>query len=274
MPPVVYGDQGEIDYNKTPSQYGGTAAQKQFVAEIRKKSQGQSEDFGRFPDAQIAAWQPWYDPASGKFRSMRGAPGLFDKPTECPPGQSPGGPDETSPCVPNAGGGGGGFGGGGGYGWGGNSAYGGGGGGMPGGGGYYGAGAPPAFTPPTPESVLNDPGYKFRLQQGLEALQNSAAARGMLRTGETLHDIVNYGQGAASDEYSNAYQRALQGWQTQYQPWNTLYQGGLSAWGTQGGWDLSKYLARYGGDLQKYLQQQNQIYGLINTPPPTMPVYQ
>lgn len=63
------------------------------------------EDLARFSDATLAGWMPFYDPQQGKYRSMRGAEGWFDKPTECPPGSSPSGPSETDPCVPNAGGG-------------------------------------------------------------------------------------------------------------------------------------------------------------------------
>ena len=68
--------------------------------------------------------------------------------------------------------------------------------------------APAAFQAPTPESVLNDWGVRFRMQQGQEQLENSAAARGVLRTGNTLRDILDYGQRAASQEYGNAYTRA------------------------------------------------------------------
>ena len=52
-----------------------------------------------------------------------------------------------------------------------------------------------------------DPGYTFRLNEGMKALQNSAAARGGLLSGNTLKGITNYGQEAASQEYSNAYNR-------------------------------------------------------------------
>src|SRR5689334_9414315 len=37
-----------------------------------------------------------------------------------------------------------------------------------------------SFQAPTGVDMSNDPGYQFRLQQGEEALQNSAAARGGL----------------------------------------------------------------------------------------------
>jgi hypothetical protein len=46
-----------------------------------------------------------------------------------------------------------------------------------------------------------DPSYGFRFNQGLDALQKSAASRGTLLTGGTLKGITNYGQNAASQEY-------------------------------------------------------------------------
>jgi hypothetical protein len=52
-----------------------------------------------------------------------------------------------------------------------------------------------------------DPGYAFRLEQGMKALQNSAAAKGLLGSGTTLKGITDYGQGAASQEYTNAFNR-------------------------------------------------------------------
>ena len=52
-----------------------------------------------------------------------------------------------------------------------------------------------------------DPGYAFRLKEGMKGLQNSAAARGLLSSGSTLKGITDYGQNAASQEYGNAYQR-------------------------------------------------------------------
>lgn len=52
-----------------------------------------------------------------------------------------------------------------------------------------------------------DPGYNFRLSEGMKGLQNSAAAKGLLSSGSTLKGITDYGQGMASQEYGNAYQR-------------------------------------------------------------------
>lgn len=52
-----------------------------------------------------------------------------------------------------------------------------------------------------------DPGYQFRLKEGLNALEKSAAARGGLLSGGALKGITRYGQEAGSQEYQNAYNR-------------------------------------------------------------------
>lgn len=67
----------------------------------------------------------------------------------------------------------------------------------------------PTFRPPTPEELAANPSYQFRLKSGEDALQRAAAAKGVLRTGGTLKDLMGYGQDFASQEYENAYDRAL-----------------------------------------------------------------
>lgn len=52
-----------------------------------------------------------------------------------------------------------------------------------------------------------DPGYAFRLSEGMKGLERSAAARGGLMSGATLKGIQRYGQDLASQEYQNAYNR-------------------------------------------------------------------
>ncbi|WP_411686915.1 DNA transfer protein p32 [Acinetobacter indicus] len=59
----------------------------------------------------------------------------------------------------------------------------------------------------TGQNIYNDPSYQFRLNQGLGAIQSSAAAQGGLLSGATLKALQNYGQDYASQEYSNAYNR-------------------------------------------------------------------
>ncbi len=70
------------------------------------------------------------------------------------------------------------------------------------------------FQAPTAEQAQATPGYQFQLQQGLKALQNSAAARGGLLTGGTSKAINDYAQGQAASNYGNTYNRALQSYQT------------------------------------------------------------
>jgi hypothetical protein len=55
-----------------------------------------------------------------------------------------------------------------------------------------------------------DPSMAFRIQQGENALQNSAAARGHLLSGATMKGISDYAQNTAQQAYSDAEQRAAQ----------------------------------------------------------------
>lgn len=52
-----------------------------------------------------------------------------------------------------------------------------------------------------------DPGYGFRLSEGLNALNRSAAARAGLQSGAALKAAQRYGQDVASQEFGNAYNR-------------------------------------------------------------------
>lgn len=60
---------------------------------------------------------------------------------------------------------------------------------------------------PSQIDLESDPGYQFRMDQGVEALDKSAAARGRLQSGAQSKALVDYGQGMGSQEYSNAYAR-------------------------------------------------------------------
>jgi hypothetical protein len=72
------------------------------------------------------------------------------------------------------------------------------------------------FNAPTNVTEQNDPGFQFRLQQGTDAIQRSAAAKGNLLTGGTAKDLMDYGQNSASNEYGNVYNRALGEYQQRY----------------------------------------------------------
>jgi hypothetical protein len=62
--------------------------------------------------------------------------------------------------------------------------------------------------------LLNDPskiqqtaGYQFDVDQGNQAINRSAAARGSLNSGGVLAELAKYGQGMASAEYGNQVNR-------------------------------------------------------------------
>jgi hypothetical protein len=52
-----------------------------------------------------------------------------------------------------------------------------------------------------------DPGYGFRMSEGLKAIDRQAAARGGLISGSALKAAQGYGQDLASQEYQNAFNR-------------------------------------------------------------------
>lgn len=52
-----------------------------------------------------------------------------------------------------------------------------------------------------------DPGYAFRMSEGMKGLERSAASRGGLLSGATLKGIQRFGQDLGSQEYMNAFNR-------------------------------------------------------------------
>jgi len=63
------------------------------------------------------------------------------------------------------------------------------------------------YKPFNMATFAQDPSYQFRLDQGNKSLERSAAARGGLISGNTGGALMNYGQGLASQEYNNAFNR-------------------------------------------------------------------
>lgn len=74
-----------------------------------------------------------------------------------------------------------------------------------------------------------DPGYQFRLSEGMKALERSAAARGLLQSGGTLKGITKYGQDLASAEYENAFSRYLSEREARMDPYRYLAGQGQAA---------------------------------------------
>lgn len=88
--------------------------------------------------------------------------------------------------------------------------------------GLLGIGGDPAAAQQAFSNYLNSTGYKFRLGEGTRAITGSAAARGLLNSGSTLKRLTQFGQGLASDEFSNYFNQT-----------GSLAQRGLGAAGLQ-----------------------------------------
>jgi hypothetical protein len=63
------------------------------------------------------------------------------------------------------------------------------------------------YTPFGMQQFQQDPGYAFRMSEGMKALDRSAASRGGLLSGATLKGIQRFGQDLGSQEYQNAFSR-------------------------------------------------------------------
>ena len=80
-----------------------------------------------------------------------------------------------------------------------------------------------ASTTPFDFQYSADPGAAFRMSEGVKALDRSAAARGGLLSGATLKGVQRYGQDLASQEYQNAFNRYVTGFNARTGERNALY---------------------------------------------------
>lgn len=108
---------------------------------------------------------------------------------------------------------------------------------------------PPDFEAPNPEDVFNDPSFRFRMGEGIKALERSAAARGTLLTGGTLKDIGSWVSDYSSSEYDKIYDRARSEDEMRY---------GRSA----GEYDIARNnaLTRYGLDRENFWANQDRPF--------------
>jgi hypothetical protein len=58
-----------------------------------------------------------------------------------------------------------------------------------------------------PSQLVNDPGYQFQLNQGIDAQNKALAARGMSGSGAALKAAQEYGQGLAGAKYNDAWEQ-------------------------------------------------------------------
>jgi hypothetical protein len=79
------------------------------------------------------------------------------------------------------------------------------------------------------DKFQQDPSYQFRVDEGVKALDRSAAARGMLQSGATLKGITRFGQREGSQEYQNAFNRYQVERSAKLNPLQSLMGSGQSA---------------------------------------------
>lgn len=139
---------------------------------------------------------------------------------------------------------------------------------------------PPAFSyadfvAPDPNKLSSDPNYQYTLKTEQDAIQKSAAARGVLNTGGTINDLLLNARDVASQGYQGLFGRDLATYQTnrgnaldqyntnygtQYKdPYTISYQGANDAFNSGlHNYDLSK---QYGWmqNLFDFQQNQNQF---------------
>ena len=115
------------------------------------------------------------------------------------------------------------------------------------------------------------PGYQFQLEQGLQGVNNSAAARGGLLSGANMKAINDYAQGQASTGYQNAWDRAQSAYQNafnrnqqKFTNLQSMANNGQNAAGNQGNWamqtgtSLANASTNYGNNMGSLSLAQGQ----------------
>ena len=86
----------------------------------------------------------------------------------------------------------------------------------------------------TNADFVKDPGYQFRMDEGAKAVDASAAARNGLLSGAALKAMQRYGQGYASNEFANAFNRATTNKTNRYNRLSGIVDTGARAAGISG----------------------------------------
>jgi hypothetical protein len=72
----------------------------------------------------------------------------------------------------------------------------------------------PQFTQADVNNQLDMPALQFQMQQGQNAIQNTAASQGLANSGAAAKELTQYGQGLASTYYNQAFNQAQSQFQT------------------------------------------------------------
>jgi len=91
------------------------------------------------------------------------------------------------------------------------------------------------YKPFSYNAMTADPGYQFRLSEGMRALGRQAGARGGAVSGQSFKALQDYAQNAASGEYTNAFNRYQAERAARLNPLQSLAGVGQTAATTLGG---------------------------------------
>ena len=105
--------------------------------------------------------------------------------------------------------------------------------------------------------VNQDPGYQFRMDEGIEARDKSAASRGRLLSGAQNKAIEAFAQDTASQEYGAAYAREADAKARKYNMLSGLSQQGQASAARQAG--ATSQLASTGGNIMAQSGQAQNI---------------
>ena len=108
-----------------------------------------------------------------------------------------------------------------------------------------------------------DPGYAFRIAEGQKALDRQAAARGGLMSGGALKAAARYGQDMGSQEFGNAYSRALDAYNADVARSNTGYNrlAGLAGVGQTAGTQIGTAGQSYATNAGNLMMNQGDVQG-------------
>ena len=127
------------------------------------------------------------------------------------------------------------------------------------------------YTPFGTQQFQQDPGYAFRLSEGMKALNQQAAARGGLMSGNALRAAQQYGQEMGSQEYQRAFDRYQAERQARLGPLQSLAGVGqtsaqtLGAAGQQYATSAGEALGAAGqARASAYMGQTNALTGGLN----------
>jgi hypothetical protein len=122
-----------------------------------------------------------------------------------------------------------------------------------------------------PDSVTQSSAYKFRLNQGMEALDRQLGASGKLLSGNRMQALSDYAQQSASQEFENEYnrrmqtlQQALTGQQAESTERQGVYDRQLQAYNNSMDRNLNSYIQELNSRLQMRGQDQDLYSNIMN----------